>query len=69
VLKVDRDLGIALSHRQADALLRRVRAFVGQAKRLPEPAELEAFHREIDRGSDHQSLTQTASFHPSEVSS
>ena len=69
VLKVYRDLGIDLSHRQADALLRRVRAFVGQAKRLPEPAELEAFHREIDRGSDHQSLTQTASFHPSEVSS
>jgi homocitrate synthase NifV len=69
VLKVYRDLGIALSHRQADALLRRVRAFVGQAKRLPELAELEAFHRELDRGPDRQSLTQTTSFHPSEVPS
>ena len=69
VLKVYRDLGIDLSHRQADALLRRVRAFVGQAKRLPELAELEAFHRELGHGPDRQPLAQAASFHPSEVSS
>jgi homocitrate synthase NifV len=69
VLKVYRDLGIALSDRQAGALLQRVRAFVGHAKRLPETPELEAFHRELDRGLDRQPAILTESIHPSEVSS
>ena len=50
VRKVYRDLGIVLDERQADALLQRVRAFVGRVKRLPEAAELAAFHRDLDRG-------------------
>ncbi len=69
VLKVYRDLGIALSDRQAGALLQRVRAFVGHAKRLPETPELEAFHRELDRGPDRQPAIHAESIRPSEVSS
>jgi homocitrate synthase NifV len=46
VLKVYHDLGIALSPLQASAVLQRIRAFVGQCKRLPETADLETFYRE-----------------------
>ncbi|MDS4020268.1 MAG: homocitrate synthase [Candidatus Competibacter sp.] len=53
VRKVYRDLGIVLSDRQADAVLRRIRAFVGRAKRLPETAELEAFHRDLGTAPFH----------------
>lgn len=58
VLKVYRDLGIALSRRQAGVILQRIRAFVGQAKRLPETAELEIFYREICAVSASHSLTE-----------
>jgi homocitrate synthase NifV len=47
VLKVYHDLGIALSPLQASAVLQRIRAFVGQCKRLPETADLETFYREV----------------------
>ncbi len=50
VLKVYRDLGIALSIHQAGALLQQIRAFVGHHKRLPEPTELETFHRHLENG-------------------
>jgi homocitrate synthase NifV len=69
VLKVYRDLGIALSDRQASALLQRVRSFVGQTKRLPEIPELEAFHRDLSHGPERQPMVHTESIHHSEVSS
>lgn len=47
VVQFYRDLGIALSPRQAGVVLQRIRAFVGQHKRLPESAELETFYREL----------------------
>jgi len=43
------DLGIVLDDHQASALLQRVRAFVGRAKRPPEIFELEAFHHDLER--------------------
>ena len=57
VLKVYRDLGITLSIHQAGALLQRVRAFVGHHKRLPEPTELEAFHRHLESSSNSRAVT------------
>jgi homocitrate synthase NifV len=53
VRKVYRDLGIVLNIREADAVLRRIRAFVGRHKRLPYTAELEAFHRDLGAASFH----------------
>ncbi|MFO1424034.1 MAG: homocitrate synthase [Candidatus Competibacteraceae bacterium] len=58
VRRVYRDLGIVLSDCQADAVLQRIRAFVGQHKRSPEVAELEAFHRDLGEGSDRQQNSQ-----------
>lgn len=49
VQQVYRDLGITLADHQAGALLQRVRAFVGRAKRPPETFELEAFHHDLER--------------------
>ena len=51
VVRFYRDLGIALSPRQAGVVLQRIRAFVCQHKRLPESTELEAFYREISADS------------------
>ncbi len=50
VLKVYRDLGIALNPRQAGVLLQQIRAFVGHHKRLPETAELHAFYHQLGDG-------------------
>lgn len=47
VIKVYRDLGIALNHRQASAILQQIRSFVSGCKRLPEPVELENFYRQV----------------------
>jgi len=58
VLKVYRDLCIALSRRQAGVILQHIRAFVGQAKRLPETEELEIFYREICAVPASHSLTE-----------
>ncbi|KAB2935902.1 MAG: homocitrate synthase [Candidatus Contendobacter sp.] len=68
VLKVYRDLGIILSDHQASALLQRIRAFVGQVKRLPEIPELEAFHRDLGNGPNRQSIACFESIQPAEAS-
>ncbi|HRD65645.1 MAG TPA: homocitrate synthase [Candidatus Competibacter sp.] len=68
VLKVYRDLGIVLDDRQASALLQRIRAFVGRAKRLPETQELEAFHRDLGHGPDRQPSLRIEPIHHPEVS-
>ncbi|MCP5160045.1 MAG: homocitrate synthase [Gammaproteobacteria bacterium] len=49
VRKVYRDLGLMLSHHEAKSILQNIRVFVGQHKRLPEPAELRAFHHALHR--------------------
>ncbi|HRZ05030.1 MAG TPA: homocitrate synthase, partial [Candidatus Competibacteraceae bacterium] len=42
-----RDLGIVLNPRQTDAVLQRIRTFVGQHKRLPDAADLRMFHHDL----------------------